>query len=315
VLDSEGRVSDFWNPAAEKMLGWNQSEVMGEKYPILNTTDEKSKQALEQKVSEKAGTVQRIIEKARKDGSNGIFRLHIGPIIEDQDHMLVLVEDITKEKEYEQRLRNSLKEKESLLAEIHHRVKNNLAIITSLIELQKDEIAEPKLQRSLDDTQSRIYSIAGVHELLYDADSFSEIDFKSYIDRIINKLVHIYTCQEARIGISLPEHDLSIDINRAVPLGMLLNELLSTSFKKMSLSQTNADIHLEVAQTNEEITIRYHDRNLNASDYAEDSGQTEQPMLAKTLMITLLGQLNAQYEFNEEQGFGVKFQFAKARTF
>jgi two-component sensor histidine kinase len=127
-------------------------------------------------------------------------------------------------------LQASLKEKEVLLKEIHHRVKNNFSIIASLLKLQAADIRSPQGgEKALNLCSDRIHSMAMVHEQLYQSDHFSEVDMKSYIENLVDHLLSIYTTTTA-ITTAIETENISVDITQAVPCGLILNELISNAF-------------------------------------------------------------------------------------
>src|SRR5262245_49629824 len=125
-------------------------------------------------------------------------------------------------------LRRALAERESLLKELHHRVKNNLQVITSLLEMQADNAGHPQTLASLGEARNRVDAIASMHELLYQSDSFSDIDLSSYARRLVTHVVSFYQ-KDSRVNVSVVGDGIAVDLARAVPLGLLLNELVSNA--------------------------------------------------------------------------------------
>ncbi|MEX2603551.1 MAG: histidine kinase dimerization/phosphoacceptor domain -containing protein, partial [Gracilimonas sp.] len=247
-IDTNGVVKDFWNEAAEEMLGWSREEVLGKFMPHVAGEWEGDFLKLMNKTL-KDGTIEnKEIIRHRKDGSPIQLRLNVGQIVgekEGDQQMLAILEDITKEKEYQQQLKNSVREKEVLLSEVHHRVKNNLAIIIGLIELQKGSLDNKKLEFILNETQNRIYSISGVHELLYNTDSFTEITFEDYAVKLIQRLRGTFKTESDNIEIDHHFDTRNLNINQAIPLGLLLNELITNSFKHAFEDQSKGNIKVE----------------------------------------------------------------------
>jgi PAS domain S-box-containing protein len=305
VINAEGRVIDFWNPAAENMLGWPKEEVLGKLHPILEQEFSEKFMDILNKTIQKDGLINQVVTRKRRDGSEGIFRLNIGSMIRDEQHMLVLVEDITKEKEYEKRLQNSLEEKEILLAEVHHRVKNNLAIIIGLIELQKRDVYDEQFTEILNETKNRIYSISGVHEMLYQSESFTDVNFKEYFDRLIKKLIELYDSERIAISINQDIEHLNININQAVPLGLLLNELITNSIKHAFQDIQEPRIDITFSSREGRIVVIYTDNGQGI----DKTYFTDEKSLGIVLIKTLLGQLAADYHLIDGDGFGIHFEF------
>lgn len=142
-----------------------------------------------------------------------------------------VIQDITERKEAEVRLHASLQEKEVLLQEIHHRVKNNLQIISSLARLQAHHSNDPKTVEMLRESQARIRAMALIHERLYRAQNLSRIDFSDYIGHLVTHLFHSYGVDANRIKTSIDITPVHMDIDTAIPCGLIVNELVSNALK------------------------------------------------------------------------------------
>lgn len=142
-----------------------------------------------------------------------------------------LKEELVKRKEIEEKQQASISEKEVLLKEIHHRVKNNLNVIVSLLGLQINKEKDPNVSKSLEVARSRIYAIALIHELLYSMDDLANIDFGLYVDRLLEELHSLYGCASKKITHECNIENVSLDIYRAVPCGILINEIITNIYK------------------------------------------------------------------------------------
>ncbi|MCB0322795.1 MAG: PAS domain-containing protein [Bdellovibrionales bacterium] len=138
--------------------------------------------------------------------------------------------DITDRKEHEDRLKVALKEKEVLLKEIHHRVKNNLQVISSLIGLQSRRTSAPEAVTVLKESENRIHSISLLHENLYRAEDLSHIDFRSYMKSLTNHIVSSYGVTDS-IAVEIHSDGLALEADQAIPCGLIVNELVSNSIK------------------------------------------------------------------------------------
>jgi two-component sensor histidine kinase len=144
---------------------------------------------------------------------------------------LVLAAEVAERQRMAAYLQVSLQEKEVLLKEVHHRVKNNLQVISSLLNLQADSLTDPLLRVLVTDSQQRIRSIALVHELLYHADNLAQISLAQYITRLVQELTHAYVIAPERIALQTQIEEAWVDLDTAIPWGLLLHELLSNCFK------------------------------------------------------------------------------------
>src|SRR5690606_5828422 len=122
------------------------------------------------------------------------------------------------------------KEKEVLLKEVHHRVKNNLQVISSLLHLQAELIEDEKYKSIFEESRMRVLSIASIHELLYQSNSFTKINFNEYLDTLIQNLLYSFVGASSKIKIKVESLTL-LNIETAIPLGLLVNEILTNSLK------------------------------------------------------------------------------------
>ncbi len=213
--------------------------------------------------------------------------------------------DITNENKLQDDLASSLKEKTILLQEIHHRVKNNLAIITGLLHLQAFSTENEEVGTFYSDMITRIKTIADVHELLYNNESFTRINLHEYVGSLVNNIKTLFKIQIT------PDIDIVIDkffeinINQAIPIGLLLNELLTNSMKHAFDDDTDPTIILRISRKDEFIYCSYKDNGKGCD--VINIGQSSS--LGFTLIQTLLQQLESTFEYTKEGGFGINFSF------
>ncbi|MEJ2188937.1 MAG: PAS domain S-box protein, partial [Acidobacteriota bacterium] len=170
----------------------------------------------------------------RKDGSVVWVNLTVS-LARDEDgrplHFISVVEDITSRKDAERALQGSLKEKEVLLREIHHRVKNNMQVISSLLNLQSRGINDPALEKVFHESQTRVRAMAMIHEVLYESGDLAAIDLAAYVTKLARSLIRFYGAQADRIRLQVNAEAVSLGIDEIVPCGLVINELLSNSLK------------------------------------------------------------------------------------
>lgn len=139
--------------------------------------------------------------------------------------------DITERQKAEEQIKASLKEKEVLLKEIHHRFKNNLNVVSSLLELQADSIPEPQIGKLFEESQNRIYSMALIHEKLYRSKTIGQINLEDYIEDLANNLFDSYNVNKDSIQLNINVEPIFLNIETATPCGLIINELVSNSLK------------------------------------------------------------------------------------
>lgn len=151
-------------------------------------------------------------------------------------------------------LSKSLEEKETLLKEVHHRVKNNLALTISLIELQEEEIKDIKTKKTLNEIQERIFTMELLHRKLYESEDLNKISFKDYIEDLINSIKISYDKGD-EVLINPQIEDIFLTIENAMPYGLILNELITNAFKYAFLDVFNPTIYIKITKTNNILTL------------------------------------------------------------
>ncbi|MGZ4045961.1 MAG: PAS domain S-box protein [Bacteroidia bacterium] len=179
----------------------------------------------------------------RKDGS--LFWGYVSAkIIEGEDIMEGVVIDVTKNHEYEEKLKKNLTEKELLLKEVHHRVKNNLQIISSLLKLQLNKFDDPKLREPLIECCERIHAIALIHEKLYLSEDISTINFSDYLTNLTKSMFSLHGDKKIHLKFNVTPFLTNISV--AIPLGLICYEIISNSFKHAFRKKENYDLCISV---------------------------------------------------------------------
>ena len=198
----------------------------------------------------------------------------------------------------------SLEEKEILLKEIHHRVKNNLAITISLLELQEEEIEDENTKKILKNVQERIFTMELLHRKLYESSNLSKIHFKSYIIDLVNKIKNSYD-KENKVLINFNIENISLNIESAMPYGLILNELLTNCFKYAYEQNTNPQLEIEI--------FKNHKKNkiiLIVKDNGKGLKQEFSKISHKTLglrLINMIAKHQLMGEITYEYEDGAKF--------
>jgi len=179
-------------------------------------------------------TWQRESQNLRKDGSIFPVRLVSDLVADATGNPLAIVtvcEDITERKEAESRLKASVAEKDVLLKEIHHRVKNNLQIISSLLNLQLKKMVDATTRSELNATRDRIRSMALIHAKLYQSENLAQVDFAEYVEEFAGQLARLYDVRPEKVRLLLDVESVYLDVDVAIPCGMIINELLTNALK------------------------------------------------------------------------------------
>ncbi len=205
--------------------------------------------------------------------------------------------------EAEQKLKASLHEKELLLKEVHHRVKNNLQIICSLLSMQSESINDPRLASALQESQKRIESIVMVHEMLYSSGSLSDIDLAEYIRLLATEVSNSYGVDPERIRFVFDLEPLRFEIDHAIPCGMILNELLSNALKYAFPNGRSGEIRVSLQQHEGCIRLAVEDTGVGLPESLRHGG------IGLRIVHILARQLRGSIEITSDQGahFVLKF--------
>lgn len=169
----------------------------------------------------------------------------------DSVRIIGTIQDITQRKIAEDKLKESLEEKELLLHEIHHRVKNNLQVISSLLRLQSRHIKDPNALQIFKESQNRVSSIALVHEKLYNSKDMACVNFAEYIRDLTGDIIHFFRTDTQRIKLDLDLEDVKLNIETAIPCGLIINELITNSLKHAFISEEEGEIYIGIHKIGE----------------------------------------------------------------
>ncbi len=176
---------------------------------------------------------------------------------------LQLTAEIAARNFAEQQISRSLAEKDLLLREIHHRVKNNLQIIASLLNLQSRYITDPKVLDAIRDSQSRVRAMALVHERIYRSENIAEINVMEYLDYLAKQIFRLYVLHPNRISLSVKMADIMANIDTVIPIGLIMNELLSNSFKHAFPDGRDGNVSIECTPEGaDRLRFVYHDNGI-----------------------------------------------------
>ncbi len=202
----------------------------------------------------------------------------------------------------------SIREKEILLQEVHHRVKNNLQVISSILNLQSSYVKDQSSLDILRESQNRIKSMSFIHESLYQTRDFSRIEFSDYILSLSNNLIHSYSIEAGKIKLSTDFKKVFLSLDQAIPCGLIVNELVSNALKYAFPQGTTGEISLKIKESDNIIRIHIAD---NGIGLPADLDVEHSESLGLQLVYTLIDQLDATIEVNSEKGTNYLITFEK----
>ena len=229
-----------------------------------------------------------------------------------KNSILLFIRDITRQIENEKQIRRNLQEKEVMLSEIHHRVKNNLAVITGLLELEAGISENPEIVNVLRKAENRVRSMALVHEKLYQSESFAEIAFKPYITELTDFVKGYFTRSDLSVDFHFELEPVLLDINRAVPCGIILNEILTNGLKYAFPDRNSGSITLTLLESDREIRLTYRDDGVGiAEETLEQISAGQAATLGMELILALTRQLNGTLDITNHDGTRIELRFPR----
>jgi PAS domain S-box-containing protein len=217
-----------------------------------------------------------------------------------------IARDITERKHLQDEVTASLKEKEILLKEIHHRVKNNMQVISSLLSLQAKLVRDPNGRELLRESQNRVMSIALVHEKLYQSQSLARIDFADYIRKVAENLFQSYGVQKNRIQLKIKAENIFFPISKAIPLGLILNELFSNALKYAFPDNRSGVISIEFTSAGDHYNLVFRDDGIGLPESIDlEHSET----LGLQLISSLAGQIQGTITLERGSGTGFRIEF------
>ena len=311
TVDKDGCVVSF-NSAAQKIFGYAADEIVGQKADLLI-----SPQGESDKGNVFSGYIRNGNEDAlelndgilgrRRDGTTFPMDLSVSEVhLEEQNLIVSTVRDVTESRRLEEQTRQSLAEKEVLLKEIHHRVKNNLQLISSLLALQAGYIQDEDSKAIFKDSEQRVRSMALIHEKLYGSDDLTRVDFPGYLQSLVSELLRSYAPDPGTVSISLDVGDIAFGIDTAIPCGLIVSELVSNALKYAFPDGRSGEIKVSLNNDQDEHIMTVCDDGVGIPD---DLDWENADSLGMQLIHTLTAQLGGTADLITDNGTEIKISF------
>ena len=264
-------------------------------------------------VFEKSEAAYEVVAKVGPGGAgSGWIDLFSFPLIDNRTGqmkgVIEYIRDITERKMAEDRLQASLQEKEVLLREIHHRVKNNMQVICSLLNLQSRHIQDPAVLEMFKESQRRIRSMALIHERLYQSSDLSRIEFSQYLRNLATHLFHSYQVNSSRIELRIEAEEVYFNINTAIPCGLIVNELISNALKHAFPEGRRGRLDLDLRRmTGNGYVLRVKDDGVG---FPENLDFRKTETLGMQIVSTLVRQIDGSIDLARAKGteFTIHFE-------
>ncbi|MFB2623821.1 hypothetical protein FVF72_00550 [Methanothermobacter sp. KEPCO-1] len=208
---------------------------------------------------------------------------------------------------YERRLIESIEEKELLLREIHHRVKNNLQVISSLLNLQSSYIDDPEIRGVLRDSQGRIMSMSMIHEKLYRSGNLIDIDVRSYIEGLVRNIMFSYMKPEQSVDLIFEIDDINLNVDTIMPLGLIVNELVTNALK-YAFPDGEGEVRVSLSREGEGFLLTVADNGVGLPD---DFNLDDLKSLGMLLVRNLTDQLNGELDYSSDSGTEFRVRFSE----
>jgi len=299
--DEPGRKILYANDAFTAMTGYTRAEIQGKLIHFLNgpETDQKEIERLSIAMENWDACTAEFIN-YKKDGTPFWISTSLVPVMDEKGrytHWVTIGRNISAQKANEKRLKESLSEKEVLLSEIHHRVKNNLAIVSGMMLLQAFDEKNEEVERRLQDSILRIKTMATIHELLYESNSYSQVDFTQMIEKLIMEISFALQGKK-EIEIEMIKNPLHLNINQAIPCALMINEILTNAYKHAFTEKESGLIKVEIQTEGEEVFLSIKDNGVGMKKKFDENAKKS---LGMNLIEILSKQLHGDHIYTGDQ--------------
>ena len=317
MVNGAGNI-EMVNAQAERVFGFSRSEMLGQSIDMLVPERFRGHhmdlhRSFFHHPEARAMGARPDLYGLRKDGPEFPVEIGLNPIETDEGTMVLsAIVDISDRKHKERSIQAALKEKDILLGEIHHRVKNNLQIVNSLLDLQSSSITDPVALSLLRESQNRIRSMALIHQTLYQSKDFARVDFGQFLDILVPNLIASYGVAASRVRLVIEASGVQLPSNAAIPCGLVVNELISNALKHAFPDGREGEIRVHLAyETKDRALLRVSD---NGVGIPEDFDVQQTTTLGLQLVSLLVDQLAGEVVMQRANPTAFSLRFPLVRV-
>lgn len=312
-IDAEGTFQ-YISPSIKTILGFESEEILGENvFKFINLThpDDQLKVGSAFKDAQAFYAPGGVQHRFKRADGRYIWVESLGnPLFDEKNQykgVVFSMTDIDSLKVAEENFRTSLEEKELLLRELHHRVKNNMQIISSLLSLQTQHIKDERDLKIFESSQNRVKTMSLIHDELYSSQDFSHINLSEYIHNITKELLTSHIEDPGRVKLTVNVEDVRMELETAIPLGLLINEIVANSVNHAFPNDQKGEIIVELKRDGDAFILKMSDDGVGIP---EDIDFEKAETLGFQLINSLTNQLDGQIEMHSNNGtsFIVKFK-------
>ncbi|MEJ2253584.1 MAG: PAS domain S-box protein [Nitrospirota bacterium] len=311
LVDLDGRIL-YSNKAVQDIYGFPPEELVGMPVGRMNADPSFAERVI----------LPALLEKGRWEGEVMVRHCRgrdfpiwlstsiVADVLGEPMAMVGVIRDVTERRRMEEQLRQSIREKETLIKEIHHRVKNNLSVVSSLLRLQSGRSKDRETRDLFEESRNRVLSMSLIHEKLYRSEDPVRVDVRDYIGSLARELFESYRTSEVALEINVPE-DVFLDIDTMIPCGLILNELLANALKHAFPGGRRGRVSVGFARVEGgRLTLSVRDDGVGMP---QGFAPGETGTLGMELVSSLLEQLDGAMDIRSGQGTEVRITFAEGR--